>query len=118
MAEAVWPSGMPQHVQMQGFSEKLPTNVIKSKMDYGPDKVRRRDVAAVTEIQCQQILSSDQRGTLVLFFRETLFDGARTFDWVHPVTQTSCEMRFTEPPSITPLGNALFTASYKLEVQP
>lgn len=118
MAYAIWPSGMPQHIQTQGFNEKLPTNTLKSTMDYGPDKVRRKDVAAVTELQCQQILTREQRSTLILFFRDTLHDGARAFDWVHPVTRTPCEMRFTEAPSITPLGNTFFSASYKLEVLP
>ncbi len=118
MADTVWPTGLPQHIQTQGFQEKLPNNLIKGKMDVGPNKVRRKDVAATTDLQCQQILTRDQRGILVLFFRETIQDGAKAFDWVHPVTQESCEMRFTEPPSISPMGNALFSATYKLEVQP
>ena len=53
MADVVWPTGLPQHIQMQGFSEQLPKNTIKSKMDHGPGKVRRKDVAAVTGLQCK-----------------------------------------------------------------
>lgn len=102
MANALWDSTLPQAFQIDGYSETWPNEVVRSAMDVGPDKIRRRGPAIVT-IVGSMIMTQTQVGTLKTFFETTLVGGALPFDWTTyraegSVTRT---YRFTKPPKFT-----------------
>ncbi|QLH37711.1 MAG: hypothetical protein HWD60_00095 [Defluviicoccus sp.] len=49
---AVWPSSLPQKPLVDGFSETAPNLVVRSPMDVGPAKVRRRATAGSPGCRC------------------------------------------------------------------
>lgn len=104
---------------MEGFSEQAPNTIIRSQMEAGPAKLRRRFTAGTRNFDCHLYLSADQVEALDAFYVSTLAGGALSFDWKHPRTQAAVTYRFVEPPSYKPVkrGSA-WQASMKLEVLP
>lgn len=116
---AAWPVDLPQKPLVQGFSETLPTLTVRSPMDTGPAKVRRRSTAGVTQMQCVFRLTATQRASLLTFWQTTLAGGSLSYNWTHPISGANIVCRIVEPPSLTPAagGNA-WAASLKIEVLP
>jgi hypothetical protein len=111
---ATWPESLPDYLMQGGYSEKLPNNVIRTKMDIGPAKMRRRSTAAPRPIMGQMHMSKAQVATFDTFYETTLLSGSLRFDWVNPRTQTSKEFRFLEPPIYSAMGQD-YVVSLKLE---
>lgn len=82
---AIWPLMLPQRPQKTGFQEKAPNNLIRSDMDTGPAKVRRRGGAKPWQVSASYVLTAEQLASLNLFATETIANGALCFDWPHPV---------------------------------
>lgn len=80
---AIWPLVFPCPL-LSGFSGKTPNNLIRSDMDTGPAKVRRRGGAKPRQVQASYMLSREQLSILSVFVGETIADGAVCFDWPHP----------------------------------
>jgi len=119
MTNSVWPVSLPQEPLAQGFSEQAPSTVIRSQMEAGPPKVRRRFTAGVRNIECQLRLTPAQVDTLDSFFDTTVAGGSLSFDWKHPRSGAAVTLRFVEPPSYTPLTRGtLWQASLRLEILP
>lgn len=119
MTNAVWPVSLPQRPLAQGFSERAPETVIRTPMEAGPPKVRRRFTAGVRQFGLQVRLTPDQVDTLDGFFETTLQGGALPFDWTQPRTGAAVTYRFAEPPSYAPMpGGQLWTSTLRLEVLP
>lgn len=114
---AVWPAGLPQNLQQSGFTNTLPDNVIRSQMEVGPDKARRRDVSAPEPVAGTIIVDETQYDLLVAFFNTTIAGGALPFDWVHPITGVAAEMRITGPPQITARSGDYYDVKLSLEIQ-
>jgi hypothetical protein len=119
MTNATWPASLPQDPLAQGFSEQAPNTVIRTTMEAGPPKMRRRFTAGIRNIECQLRLTSAQTDTLDLFFETTLAGGSLSFDWKHPRTGATVTFRFVEPPSYGAVARGtLWWASLKLEILP
>jgi len=119
MTNPVWPATLPQEPLAQGFNERAPDTVIRSAMEAGPPKVRRRFTAGIRLIDCQVRLTPAQVETLDSFFDSTIAGGALSFDWKHPRTGAAVTYRLVEPPSYTPVARGtLWQASLRLEVLP
>lgn len=118
MASSTWPSSLPDKALAAGYSESAPETVIRTPMDAGPAKVRRRCTGGVRRITVRQILTAAQVATLDIFFVEDLAGGSLAFDWVHPRTQAEVEMRFLSAPKYgEPKGN-YWPVSFELEILP
>ena len=119
MSLVTWPASLPQEPLAEGFTEQAPNTIIRSQMEAGPAKLRRRFTAGTRNFDCQLYLSADQAEALDAFYVSTLAGGALSFDWKHPRTQAAVTFRFVEPPSYKPVkrGTA-WQASLKLEVLP
>jgi hypothetical protein len=119
LATPVWPSDLPQKLEQTTYSETLPSVTVRTEMDSGAPKVRRRFTAGIENIQGTMLLTRDEAETLDTWFNETLQGGAVSFQWKHPRRETEdVEMRFLEPPSLAARGAINFTASMSLEVLP
>ena len=122
MAIPSWPTAnsFPQ-VPQKGFSESVGLNVIRSPMDSGPAKMRRRGTIPNT-MDLSFILTTAQTTTLETFIKDTLL-GVKRFSFPHPRTAATVEAR------IVPQGDGEFfklqylapgywTTSLKFEILP
>lgn len=113
-----WPATIPQALFTDGYGEAPPNVTIRSQMDFGPDKVRRRATAGVRPVSGKMVMTSAQLADFKTFYNTTILGGSLRFDWVDPYDGTTAvEMRFSEPPSWTAAeGN--YEVSMKLEILP
>ena len=77
----VWPAALPQDFQIDGYGETLPDVTIRTKMDAGPAKVRRRFTANVRPIKCKLKVTDTQYVALASFFQNDCAGGALSFTW-------------------------------------
>lgn len=125
MAANSWPSGLPDKVLREGYEEAAPANILRTSMDKGPAKVRRRTTSNVRRFQVRMELDAlnNEVETFDDFVMNTLKGGSLKFDWTHPRTGTSVEFRFIvptgEPPfRLTNVGGTNYQASFSLEILP
>ena len=119
MTNAVWPPFLPDRPLAQGYSERGPETALRTEMDAGPSKMRRRFTAGVRRIDVQVRLTAAQVETLDSFYHSSLSGGSFPFDCAHPRTGSEVTFRFVEPPSYTPIARGqLWTATLILEVLP
>lgn len=92
MAIPTWPTvgNFPQSPQ-KGFVESVGINVVRSAMDAGPAKQRRRSSRPST-MDLSFILTTAQTQTLETFVTSTL-EGVRRFNFLHPRLNTQVEAR-------------------------
>ena len=84
MAVYRWPTSLPQKPLVDGYKRILPNNLIRSSMDTGSDKVRKRGRFKPQEISASYVLTAAQRNTLENFVHNSLAEGAICFNWPHP----------------------------------
>ncbi len=92
---AVWPASLPQHAFLP-VTEFRQTAVLRTSMDSGPAKVRKRFTAAVRHLDFDMVLDGTQRATFDTFFATTIDEGATVFDFPDPVDGATIEVRFRE----------------------
>jgi len=117
---AVWPTagGFPQTVAYRDFQEQTPAATIRTQMEAGPDKIRRRFTAAPRPFKVTVPLTTAQVATLDSFYVTTLSYGALPFDWVHPRTSSSAAFRFKGPITYARLGPDAWQAKFDMEQLP
>lgn len=113
---AVWPA---QFVPLTGsVQETPPDNNIRSSMDKGPAKVRRRTTANVRPISFRLFVENDDMDTLDDFYTTDTFSGSEPFDFTHPRTGQTVQARFAEPPQYSDVENVGWNATISLEILP
>lgn len=117
MAES-WPETLPGDVLVAGYSESLPNAVLRTEMDAGPAKVRRRSTAAARPLRATMALTRTQAAALDTFFTTTLSMGSLPFTLTHPRTLSQVSFRFVSPPVLVPVSGAEWSAELDLEVLP
>lgn len=113
----VWPAQLPCPL-LAGYQEGLANNTIRSEMDTGPAKVRRRTAANVRPLSFGMVLTKALLADLITFYNTTTFGGTLAFDLTDGRTAATLSCRFTAPPSFRPQGNGRYAASVSLEVLP
>lgn len=114
-----WPSTLPSDPLLDGYSQQQMDNSIRSKMDYGPDKLRRRTTGVIRNVHMKFRLTKTQLQALDEFYNVTLAVTG-IIDWVdhrHP-DRPAAQYRFLEPPSVAPIAPDLWEASLALEMLP
>ena len=104
---STWPGTLPQDLELQNFNEVLPDNLIRSEMDVGPAKVRRRTRANVGLKAGQITCTAAQWTTLETFYNDTVAGGSLTFTW------GSDTLRFTGPPTRRAESPTLFLSTFR-----
>jgi hypothetical protein len=117
-----WPATLPQSPFLAVREARQPA-VVRSAMDAGPPKVRRRYTAAVRNLDVAMFLDGTQKATFDTFFNTTLAEGSLPFDWTDPVSGNTVSMRFREPAAWAQVragtvANRLWRADLPLEVLP
>jgi hypothetical protein len=118
MTAITWPPGLPQDVLREGYAERPAKTAIRTEMEAGPAKVRRRFSAGVRPLSIAVELTRAQAGTLLAFFADTLEGGALPFEWAHPRSGEAVRLRFVEEPEVTPLAPDTWRAALRLEILP
>ena len=117
-----WPSELPTTPLLQGYSEAIPNNTLRSSVDSGPAKVRRKGGLMPFPITASMNLTSEQVDALEEFISDTLMEGTLRFEWAHPRTKATIESRFMpngeKLVEITPVGAGRWFVSFSLEVLP
>lgn len=113
---ATWPSNF---CAMSGsFQEESPDNTIRSSMDTGPAKVRRRSTANVRSIGFKMRLRKADIANLDTFYQSTTFGGVDPFDYVHPRTGVTEQARFVQSPVYRHLSADIYETDISLELLP
>jgi len=84
MAVYRWPTALPQKPLVDGYKRTLPNNLLRSSMDTGSDKVRKRGRFKPQVVSASYVLTATQRNTLEDFVRNSIAEGAICFNWPHP----------------------------------
>jgi hypothetical protein len=115
---AVWPSSLQEFVNAGGFSYEIGDTVIRTQMEIGPDKIRRRTTKSVDKITASIWVTPAQYTTLYNFYDVTVNGGTEAFDFTHPITGDTISVRFLNPPGFSPVGFETYEARINLEVLP
>jgi hypothetical protein len=116
----LWPSTLPASPLYDGYSESMPNYTLRSSMDSGPSKVRRKCSALPWMMTVNFNLSASQLSALVTFIETTLIGGTLRFEFSHPRTGSTVECRVAGSDSLmqfAPRGRS-WAVALTLEVLP
>jgi hypothetical protein len=114
---SVWPATLPQKPLQSGWKETFADTGIRTKMEVGPAKTRRRTTAGVKPHEAAFYMTWEEVETLETFYNTTLASGTLEFQWEHPRTGETEDWRFTGPPEIMSWGTG-FQVTFGLEQMP
>jgi len=114
MASFSWPNILPSGMLEEGFIKEPQDNVIRTNMDAGPQKARRRYTARTFKYTGKQIFDAEELAVFEWFFRTELADGVLRFTFSDPVTMETAEFRFTDRYTVSAV-EGLFEVSLPLE---
>jgi hypothetical protein len=80
----LWPEVLPQYLQVSGFSEQLADQLIRTQMDAGPAKARRRFTAAPRPLTGDIIVTAAQLAFFRTWYASVIMGGSLRFGWVEP----------------------------------
>lgn len=114
---ATWPSELQNLVNQDSFGLTFGDSTIRSDMDVGPAKVRRRITKAVDSITCSITLkTASEYSAFEYFYKTTLNGGVNQFAFNHPITGVQTDFRISKTPSFRPLGGSVFQVSMEWEI--
>lgn len=96
---ATWPSTIP--FPKLGWTERRQQGFIRTPMDTGPAKVRRRFSAVSSEMETTVGLTAAQRATFDTFYATTLSEGSGEFTADDKVDGSTATYRFVAPPEFS-----------------
>ena len=96
MTDIIWPSYLPQVMRLEGLSGKKKSNVIRTQMDAGPQKARRRYTVSTKDFTGSIVLNETQRELFENWYDNVLGSGALRFVMKDPQTLQLSEFRFTD----------------------
>lgn len=99
-----YPTTLPQAPQRNGFNQQQTANTIRSNVDVGEAKVRRRYTYAMKKERWSMILDDTQTATFNAWFNDDLKSGVLRFDFPDTLTQVTEEYRILDMPIFTPFG--------------
>jgi hypothetical protein len=116
---ATWPSSLPCIPTLDSYAETFAETALRTSMEVGPAKVRRRISANVKPLSSAiDRLTSANVDTLETFYQTTLLGGTEEFDYVHVRTGATVSCRFVKPPKITARKPPGYRADLDLEIMP
>lgn len=100
-----WPLELPQYVN-RGFSSAVGMNIIRTPMDAGPAKMRRR--SATPEVMSVGFLMTTAQVAALETWTIDVLEGVNRFKFIHPRKLVQTEVRML-PQS----GGSLFNVAYR-----
>ncbi len=77
----IWPAMLPQYLLTRNYKEAAPSLTVRTQMDAGPAKVRRRFTAGVRMVEGMIVCDEDQLDALDDFYVNDCAGGALSFSW-------------------------------------
>lgn len=114
---STWPASLPQTVDADKYKESIQDNRLRTDMEMGPPKMRPRFSAVMELFSFDLDLTRDQTATFITFYKTTTNFGTEEFEWVHPRTGDTVNMRFAAPYSIRRVQHFV-RVSFELEILP
>ena len=114
MANIYWPALLPSGLLEDGFGKRPQSNVVRTAMDAGPKKARRRYTARTVRCSGKQIFDLAELMVFEQFYHNVIADGVLRFNFADPVTGEVAEFRFTEDYSVGTV-DGLYEVSMQLE---
>ena len=114
--DITWPESLPQSPLLDGWQETLPDNTLRTEMEQGPAKLRRRSTAASGRMNAQFLLSASDCTVLDDFYASTLAGGVKVFRMIHPRRAETISCRFAAPPEYAAVNGGYCRARITLEV--
>lgn len=114
----VWPSTLQQLLSEASFSYEIADTALRTDMDIGPQKVRRRFTKSVNSLTGSIYLTIAEYNTFYTFYNTTLNGGILPFEFNHPITQELKEWRFKGPAKISSIGGGNFMVDFSWEELP
>ena len=114
MANIIWPAELPATLLIDGFSKQPQSGVIRTTMDAGPKKARRRYTARTVKFSGKQIFDMNELAVFEQFYQFTLADGVLRFNFTDSTTRETAEFRFTDNYTVSAV-EGLFEVSMQME---
>lgn len=114
MTSIQWPKELPQVMRLEGLSGKRRQAVVRTEMDAGPQKTRRRYTVAQKDFSGSVVVTEAQRQILEAWYDKVLGGGTLRFVMTDPQTLEPAEFRFLEDYS-EDATDGLWTISMTLE---
>lgn len=113
-----WPETLPQRFLRNGLSETLADNTIRSQVDRGPAKVRRRTIANVRQLSASMHMTHAQWTEFFSFYMNTLKQ-TLPFNMPDPFDESATiAVRFVSVPRKTYFSPGAVRADFSLEIIP
>lgn len=93
---AVFP--LQENIRREGYRERPPNNLKRSRMDRGPDKVRKYTNANSRPCTFTVYVDKVAANVLYDFYMDELSGGAFEFDFTSLLTDVTYKARFSEEP--------------------
>jgi hypothetical protein len=113
-----WPAELQQFFNEDNFSYLFDDNTIRTDMEVGPQKVRRRFTKRVDKLTVSILATTDEYIFFDNYYDVTLAGGTIPFTFEHPVTKLPADFRFRTSPVVRSIGGGNFNISYELEILP
>jgi hypothetical protein len=119
MADIIWPVDLPQVPLIDGHQETRTRNTLRSPVDQGRPKSRRRYTGKIQAFQVAIIVTAAQSQIFWDFYDDTSAEGSLAFDWAHPRTQIAAECQFAgdDAPVQTPT-EGLYRIAFQMIILP
>lgn len=114
---AMWPAQFPPPA-LNTLQETPPDNIIRTQMERGPAKQRRRTTANTRPLSFTLKVPKALVDVMDNFYTVETYSGADEFDYIHPRTGLSCTARFTQPPAYSEQEGAIYNIGVSLEIMP
>lgn len=120
MATLTWPNTVPDKPRPEDYEEVDGSTTIKSAVEVGPAKKRRRTTAEVDRLRLAIDMTDSEVTDFIDFYDNTTKQGALRFDFTHPRKGTTVEARFDSQPTRRPVdvGGKNWIVRFELEVLP
>jgi hypothetical protein len=110
-----WPVSLQQYLNQGAFSQNAQETNIRTNVETGPFKVRRRFTQPVTNMDCQIWMPKAEYPVLEDFYNVTLQNGTLPFEFVDPITGVLRNWRFKSPYKTGHLGASTFIVNMEWE---
>lgn len=123
MADTSFPPSLSRAPLVSSLTETPGKATIRSEMDQGEAKVRRRFTGDIREFPVDLQLTRTQLAIFDEFYLVTTKAGSLSFEWRHPRTGATADFRFLERPQYRPLasrgdGSEWWLVSFPMEMLP
>lgn len=113
-----WPATLPPLSELEQFTEESPDLVLRTPMETGPAKMRRRFTAGVRPLAGRLLVSLDQVEILDAFYLNDCAGGSLPFAAPRPRGGAVAAMNFVKPPKFARESGIWWRATLELEVLP